>query len=313
MLATEVLSNAAVSRIVDDYSAVQTFEFPVIAAAAFRAKFAGVITSFGSKIAGRLRTVIPATEPGSAMLYEALRGEIDASFFDNAFEHLKGRGDTTGVAVPRLWYHRATWFDEPPDWPEDNMRAILAYVSGVDDSFPKFLRADTEDAGERATVDVEPLSSDDESPATQIGGVASGAAAEQRDQSNRALDPAIRLFNTYRRLIRAQVPARLDRVVAEIPEKCEGERCLRLKLAVVGEAFFDVIDEEELDALDPTDEEDAERIEALHEQLRGELQSVKWRGGVCPRRAAGSAVILSAPGDASYGFGAGFLFRGQYT
>ena len=102
--------------------------------------------------------------------------------------------------------------------------------------------------------------------------MASGAAAEQRDQSNRALDPAIRLFNTYRRLIRAQVPARLDRVVAEIPEQCEGERCLRFKLAVVREGFFDVIDEEELDALDPTDEQDAERIEAFHEELRGELR-----------------------------------------
>jgi len=43
-------------------------------------------------------------------------------------------------------------------------------------------------------------------------------------------------------------------------EQCDSERCLRLKLAVVGEAFFDVIDEE-----------DAERIEALHEQLRSEL------------------------------------------
>ena len=44
------------------------------------------------------------------------------------------------------------------------------------------------------------------------------------------------------------------------------------KLTVVREGFFDVIDEEELDALDPTDEEDAERIEALHEELRGELR-----------------------------------------
>ena len=51
-----------------------------------------------------------------------------------------------------------------------------------------------------------------------------------------------------------------------------GERCLRFKLTVVREGFFDVIDEEELEALDPTDEEDAERIEALHEELRGELR-----------------------------------------
>ena len=191
---------------------------------------------------------------------------------DDAFEHLTGRGKTTVVAVPRLWYHRETWFDEPPDWPEDSMRAMLACVSGVDDAFPEFLHAEADDAGERATVDVQALSSDDEPSATEIGGVASGAAPEERDQSNRALDPAIRLFNTYCPLIRAQVPARLDRVIAEIPEKCEGERCLRFKLAVVREGFFDVIDEEELDALDPTDEEDAERIEALHERLRGELQ-----------------------------------------
>ena len=66
--------------------------------------------------------------------------------------------------------------------------------------------------------------------------------------------------------------ARLDRVVAEIPEQCRGERCLRFKLAVVREAFFDVLDDKELDALDPTDDEDAERIEALHEEFRRRLQ-----------------------------------------
>ena len=55
-------------------------------------------------------------------------------------------------------------------------------------------------------------------------------------------------------------------------KKCEGERCLRLKLAVLREGFFDVIDKEEPDALDPTDEQDAERIEALNEELRGELR-----------------------------------------
>jgi len=151
------------------------------------------------------------------------------------------------------------------------MRAMMAYVSGIDDSFPQFLRADADEDGERATIDAEALSPEEESSATQIGGVASAAASKERDRDNRALDPALRLFNTYRRLIRAQVPARLDRVVAEIPEQCDSERCLRLKLAVVGEAFFDVIDEEELDALDATDEEDAARIEALHERLRSEL------------------------------------------
>ena len=105
-----------------------------------------------------------------------------------------------------------------------------------------------------------------------FGRVAWSEAPEQRDQGIRALDPAIRLFNTYVRLIRAQVPARLDRVVAEMPEQCEGERCLRFKLTAVREGFFDVIDKEELDALDATDEQDAERIEALHKELRGRLR-----------------------------------------
>ena len=41
---------------------------------------------------------------------------------------------------------------------------------------------------------------------------------------------------------------------------------------MVREGFLDVIGEEELDALDPTDDEDAERIEALHEELRGQLR-----------------------------------------
>ena len=123
------------------------------------------------------------------------------------------------------------------------MRAMLAYVSDVDDAFPEILPAEPDDAGERATVDVQALSSDEESSATQIGGVSSAEATEERDQGNRELDPPIRLFNTYRRLIRAQVPARLNRVVAEIPQHCERERCQRFKRAVVREGFLDVIDE----------------------------------------------------------------------
>ena len=47
---------------------------------------------------------------------------------------------------------------------------------------------------------------------------------------------------------------------------------MRLQLAVVREGFFDVINKKELDELETTDEEDAERIEALHEQLRRRLQ-----------------------------------------
>jgi len=51
-------------------------------------------------------------------------------------------------------------------------------------------------------------------------------ASVERNSRFEALDSAIRLFKTYVRLIRAQVPARLDRVVSEIPESCEGERCM---------------------------------------------------------------------------------------
>ena len=97
VLATEALSDAAVSRIVDDYSAVQTFEFPVIAAAAFRASFAGVITSFSNQIAGRLHTVIPDAEPGSAMLYEAVRGQLDP------------RSSTTPSSISRAAAIRPAW------------------------------------------------------------------------------------------------------------------------------------------------------------------------------------------------------------
>ena len=102
-----------------------------------------------------------------------------------------------------------------------------------------------------------------------------GASAEARRSETRAtarwLQPSACSIPTSGLSARRFWPAS-DRVVAEIPEQCEGERCLRLKLAVVGEGFFDVIDKEELDALDPTDEQDAERVEALHEELRGQLR-----------------------------------------
>ena len=45
----------------------------------------------------------------------------------------------------------------------------------------------------------------------------------------------------------------------------------RIKRALENRGF-EFIDTEHLDALDPTDEQDAERIEALYEWLRGELR-----------------------------------------
>ena len=89
------------------------------------------------------------------------------------------------------------------------------------------------------------------------------------DQGNRALDPTIRPFNTYRRLIRAQVPARLDRVVAEIPQHCEGERCLRLKLV---EDASGALGRQTPRPRDLSAPRDRTAVNKVGEELRGELR-----------------------------------------
>ena len=165
------------------------------------------------------------------------------------------------------------------------MRAMLAYVSGVEDSFPEFLRADADDAGERATVDVEALSSDDESSATEIGGVASaeapaGGTRTGQPRAGSSHPPVQYLPQADPRA--GSGPPRPS--CCRYAEKMRRRALPGLEADRGARGLFDVIDREDLDALDPTDEEDAERIEALHEQPSRRIAVLSWRGGLCRGR-----------------------------
>jgi len=269
VLATEVLNEWSVSSIVKDFEATHTFEFPVVASAAFRAKFAGVGTNFPDAIADRLHTVADKGEPGGAILYEQLRGRLDAQFFDEAYRPLARRGGPTSVSLARLWYHRTTWFDSEPDWPQAEDRAVLEYVSGVNDEFPQHLREAPDNAERERREEVT-----DEISEVAITGLLGGSAppsnktTDDEPAHRGLLNAAWKLFNVYRELVRAQVPANLDRVIDAVPRECDSPRCAHLKRAILVTALGRGEAAGEIEALDPKDEQERGRIHSLFAELR---------------------------------------------
>lgn len=265
VLATETLNQWMLDRIVEDVEATHTFEFPVVSKAAFRAKFAGVSTRFDNALADRLHTVAPMDQIDARMLYERLHDRLDPTFFDNAYAALVRRGDTTQVSLPRFWYQRTTWFDSKPDWPNDEARALMTYVSGLGDTFPTHLR-DSENAEEQP--ELAELSEDERvDTANALVPDTPDAGAD----TNEGLRLAAQLYEAYRQLIRAQVPARLDRVVEEVSKACDSVQCARLRRAILFTAAGGGKAGAEIEELDPEDESDRARILEQFRSLRSEL------------------------------------------
>jgi spermidine synthase len=264
VLATEVLNDWMLTQIVHEYPATHTFEFPVVASASFRAKFAGVGSSFRDSVVERLHSVAPEIELESRMLYEQLRPELEKDFFNRARRVLSARGDTAVVSLPRLWYQHTTWFGEQPDWPEAEDRAMLAYVSGLDDAFPAHLLESDEEIDPVAL----PGAEDTDSATPETTGISSVPAMASADNEDLALNAAMRLYAVYRELIRAQVPARLDRVVAAVPPECDDRRCAELQRAIVFTALQGNAQARALNELDLRDDESVSEIRELFRQLR---------------------------------------------
>jgi|GEM_PF-4597130 len=78
---------------------------------------------------------------------------------------------------------------------------------------------------------------------------------------------SLKLFNTYRQVIRAHVPARLNRVVREVPEDCDDIRCATLQRAIIHTALQDREAAEELNELDLRIPTNRERIQAQYQNL----------------------------------------------
>jgi len=262
VLATEILNDWMLTRVVAGIEATHTFEFPVVSKAAFRAKFAGVRTYFATSVADRLHAIAPRDQPGGRMLYEQVRDRLDAEFFDAGFRSLVRRGDPIHVSLARFWYQRVTWFDGEPDWPEPDDQAVLAYVSGITDEFPAHLR------GDEAVDPIEEVTEPDEAETPAASGGLVPGGMDDAPEENRQLRLASRLFAVYRQLIRAQVPGRLDRVVAEVPADCDSVDCARLEQAILSTALGGGEAARPIDELDPAVEADRERIHAEFARLR---------------------------------------------
>jgi len=184
---------------------------------------------------------------------------------------LSARGDTAVVSLPRLWYHHTTWFGEQPDWPEAEDRAMLAYVSGLEDAFPAHLL----ESGEEIEPVALPGAEDTNTATPEATGISSSPTMDSAGNEDLALNAAMRLYAVYRELIRAQVPARLDRVVAAVPPECENRRCAELQRAIVFTALQGNAQARALNELDLRDDESVSEIRELFRQLRQEV----GRGG----------------------------------
>jgi len=275
LLATEVLNDWALSEIVADFDATQTFEFPVIASNSFRAKFAGVRTSMNNDVLDRLHR-LPPEGPGGEMLLAGLRPQLTAQDLDRIQTKIANRGALGFAILPRLWYQRSTWFDSAPDWPPESQRQILAYVSGLSNAIPESMRGSetTEEPAGTIGGDAD-TEGGAEHPRLQATGVAGQEQANDPEQQD--LRTANRLFSTYRQLIRAHVPARLDRVIREIPEDCESVNCARLQRAIISTALpaSDAIDE--LNDQDLNKPENRVQVSRLFAQLRSALAEQQRR------------------------------------
>ncbi|MCA1779762.1 MAG: hypothetical protein LC637_10355 [Xanthomonadaceae bacterium] len=289
VLATEALNDWSLTSIVEHYPATQTFEFPVVASAAFRAKFAGIGTNFTDRIADRLHSIAPESALGGDMLYEPLRDQLDEQFFDDAHDKLTRRGEIARASLPRLWYHRTTWFESEPDWPDENSRATLAYLTGLSDDFPSHLHELAKDPsaepglieagliGEQAlgTADARvPVSSgavadsepsDPTLPASMAAGRSTSAT---NSDSGPELRPAAALYHSYRQLIRAQVPANIGRVIAEVPAECDSRQCAELQRLILFTTLKGDKQGQQLLELNLDDDTARERVDALFRQLR---------------------------------------------
>ncbi|MDX1626648.1 MAG: hypothetical protein R3323_09045, partial [Wenzhouxiangellaceae bacterium] len=151
-----------------------------------------------------------------------------------------------------------------PDWPGEAERHRLAYVSGLSDELPEQAVSEEEE--------IELASGGEESePSVAVSGIAAPESPEpeqsrETDESE-ALQEAIALFNTYRSLINAQAPARLDRVVRGIPGVCETVRCADLKRAILVSVITDSASERQLLELDIRAEGDRASIDRMFRQL----------------------------------------------
>ena len=270
LLATEALNDWSVAKIVEEHPAIHTFEFPVVASSAFRARFAGLTAGFRPSVTARLHATAPADAAGGTFLYESLRGELEPSFFDRAYETLSSRGSIASVMAVRLWYHRETWFDSEPDWPEPEQREIYSYLTGLQQDFPKHLKEPEQDGPTSQQLE-------------QAGGVLSGVLADGtfESQSSRhvaetasepQLGPAVALFNAYRLLIEAQVPAHLERVADAIPEECTTLRCADLMRAILFTALGGSEEARDLDQLNLSLDENRALIRSRFKQW------IAWTG-----------------------------------
>jgi len=266
LLTTEVLNNWALDQALGDFDATQTFEFPVVASNSFRAKFAGVSSTLTGAVMNRLHR-LPGQAPESKMLLEQARDRLQGEDLDRIQAQLAMRGEIARLILPRLWYQRNTWFEGEPDWPAAAQREVLAYISGLSDSFPENLG---QKLTSKTTTQLAALNEGrDES--TLGNAPATGTSPLADAESSTRLTIANTLFETYRQLVRAHVPARLDRVIAEVPAECDNSRCSSLQRAIVYTAMPDREAAQDLNELDLDAVENRARINALFGQLRLDL------------------------------------------
>ena len=269
LLATEVLNEWALATAVEDFSATHTFEFPVVSASASRARFAAIGTTLTESVMDRLHRLPPEQDVAGRMLLEDLRGKMQAEDFDRIQQKIAVRGEIARLILPRLWHQRSTWFETQPEWPAEEQRQLLAYVSGLSDQAPERLRnAESAEVPDwRREEEAALIQSPDAGPEPALQSAGLAPTPKTGDESQR-LRPAYSLFSIYRQLIRAHVPADLGRVVAEVPVECKNTGCFALKKAVLVTSDEPGIQPNNVNTLDPEQPEDRQRIEAAFEVLR---------------------------------------------
>ena len=253
LLATEVLSEWALATVVEDFPATHTFEFPVVSASASRARFAGVGSNMTNDIMDRLHRLPPAQDPEGRMLLEKPGAELQAEDLDRIQQKIARRGEIARLILPRLWYQRSTRFETEPDWPPENQRRLLGYVSGLSNEFPAHLRQQDAAIGASDATADDPISADGNAteprPASPAAGIVAGRAQAQPETTAPATGagPIQHLPPTHPRP-RSGPAGPGDTRSAR--KNCDDIHCARLQRAIVHTALQDRDQAEELNELD---------------------------------------------------------------
>lgn len=233
ILATELASPWQIDQALIDFPIIHSFEFPVIADASFRAKFARQSVSFADSVLARVVSFAPEGESDALLLHESIPETNTLSFIEEALKLTIESPSTHFVNRARVWHKHMQTFEAQPDWISEELHELMMYIGGRSEQFPNNLLPDDFSETDRTLL----------------------------DEAMR-VEVARGLFSIYRQFLNSQVTADIRLVLNEFPQDCTETACTRLKQAVLPYVFGNTHEITRMTQLPPAQDETARLVDA---------------------------------------------------